>query len=176
MSCELLPSKLVAELAQICGRSVHGSPDAGQRELAVSDPRREARRASPIRGVHLVASAGVPGQIERCERRVRRRLGADETPRALRLVGAHLPQVLGDPPHLLARDRRGQPGVAHHLIVHHGSGGGAAGTDTIDAPVDAPVDASVAAIRFEASAVVAEEAHMTVISEGSGAGTRDGGR
>jgi hypothetical protein len=80
--------------------------------------------------------------------------------------------VLGDPRHLLARDRWGQRGVAHHLILHHGSDAGTAGTDT----VDAPVDASVAAIRFEASALVAEEAHMVVISEGSGAGIREGGR
>jgi hypothetical protein len=84
--------------------------------------------------------------------------------------------VLGDPRHLLARDRWGQRGVTHQFIVHHGCGGGTAGTDTVDAPVDAPVDASVAAIRFEASALVAEEAHMVVISEGSGAGIREGGR
>jgi len=73
----LLPPQLVDELSAVRSRRASNSSGSfGQGEQPVTDVWREHRRGSLLQRMHLTATLGVAGHIERCEGRIRNPLTA----------------------------------------------------------------------------------------------------
>lgn len=90
------------------------------REQAISNPRRQTRRAAARRRVHLVASTGVAGEIERGERRMSSCLGANEAVGTTCLVDAEMSQMLSHPPDLVTGTGQGDYCVGHDRRIRIG--------------------------------------------------------